>query len=206
MTGKEYVPAEASIVRMARAIKESEEGLWDFAAEYAALSTIPEFNYRALMRAVKDQHGVDLYPPYTATKLRKAYEKYVLTCKVKEEEIRRFSPFTLYDISTVIDVTPANVHEVLGQIKNHTRDDLIERLKAKGEGNKEPTNFLRVPESVYTMVKEATLRLGYVVNNKTLSTTVFLEFVSELVLNTEGNQLRRLWDAMHGDTDGKPVE
>lgn len=200
MTGKDFIPAESSIVRIAKAIQESGDAMWDFAEEYAALNALPDFNYRALMRAVKDQHGIDIYPPSTATKLRKAYETYVLKARVSSNEIKQYSPFTLYDISTLVDVDPTNVRELLGRVQTSTREDMLAQLKATSSTGKEPTSFIRVPENVYLMIKEATQRLGFVVHKKDLSTTVFLEFVSELVLNTDGNQLRRLWDVVHGDS------
>ncbi len=201
MTGKDFIPAESSIVRIARAIQESGDAMWDFAEEYATLNTLPNFNYRALMRAVKDQHGIDIYPPSTATKLRKAYETYVLKARVNSDEIKQYSPFTLYDISTLTDINPTSVREVLTRVQTTNRDDLIAQLKATSDTAREPSSFIRVPESVYLMLKEATQRLGVVVHNKDLSTTVFLEFVSDLVLNTDGNQLRRLWNLVHGDAE-----
>lgn len=202
MTSKDYVPQESSIVRIAQAIRDSGSAMWDFAEEYAVLNNLPQFNYRALMRAVKDQHGLDIYPPSTATKLRKAYETYVITAKVNVDEIRQYSPFTLYDISTLVEINPTNVREMLSRVQTTTREDMLAQLKAVSENERGPTHFIRLPENVYLMMVEATQRLSAIVQKKDLSTTAFLEFVSDLVLNTDGNQLRRLWDIVHGMSDG----
>jgi hypothetical protein len=206
MTGKDYIPSESSIVRIAQAIQDSGTAMWDFAEEYSVLNALPEFNYRALARAVKDQHNLDIYPPSTATKLRKAYETYVVKAKVNFDDIRHYSPFTLYDVSTLIDINPTSVREILTRVEQTTRDELLAQLKATSSTEKGPTSFVRLPESVYLMLKEAVQRLGVVLNKNDLSTTVFVEFVSELVINTDGNQLRRLWNVVHGMSDGETAE
>jgi hypothetical protein len=206
MISKDYIPSESSIVRIAQAIRDSGTAMWDFAEEYAVLNALPEFNYRALARAVKDQHDLDIYPPSTATKLRKAYETYVVKAKVSFDEVRNFSPFTLYDVSTLVDINPTNVREILTRVDQTNRDDLLAQLKATSTNDKGPTSFVRLPENVYLLMKEAAQRLGAVVHQKDLSTTVFIEFVSELVINTEGDQLRRLWNVVHGMSDGEQTE
>jgi len=194
------VAEESSIVRIAKAIKDSAGGLWDFGQEYAVLNRQMDFNYRALARAVKDQHGVDLYPPSVATKLRKTYEKYVLECRVPLETIKNYSPYYLYELMVLTEVTPDNVYHWLDQVRAKPRADLLSEIR---EGptptKKEPLTMLRIPENVYEMLDEAKIHLGQSVGIKDLSTTVFMEFVTELVRNTHGPQLRRLWDAIHGD-------
>jgi len=194
------VARESSIVRIAKAIKDSAGGLWDFGQEYAVLNREANFNYRALARAVKDQHGVDLYPPSVATKLRKTYEKYVLECRIPLDIIKEYSPYYLYEIMVLTEVTPDNVHQWLEQARNKPRSDLLTEIRDGPTGTKkEPLAMLRIPENVYEMLDEAKVHLGQSVGIRDLSTTVFMEFVTELVKNTHGPQLRRLWDAIHGD-------
>jgi hypothetical protein len=62
--------------------------------------------------------------------------------------------------------------------------------------------IMRVPENVYQMIQEATMHLAASVSQH-VSPTIFLEFVTELVLNTKGMQLRRLWDLQHGEDPGE---
>jgi len=197
------VAREESIVRIAKAIQDSTGGLWDFGQEYAVLNRQTNFNYRALARAVKDQHGVDLYPPSVATKLRKAYEKYALECGIGLNTLKQYSPYYLYELMTVTDVNPHNVHEWLDRVAATPRADLLTEIRdGPTPSKKEPLTMLRIPENVYEMLDQAKVHLGQSVSIRDLSTTVFMEFVTELVLNTQGPQLRRLWDALHGDTEG----
>jgi hypothetical protein len=194
--GKEFVPPDASIIRIAQAVRESEASLWDFGEEYAMLNALPEFNYRGLARAVKDQHGIDIYPPSTATKLRKAYERYVTGCGIPMARIRQYSPYYLYELSNMVEVTRANVEDWLRRVETTPRADLLEQVRAADPDAHEDMAIMRVPENVYQMVQEATAYLGMSIGQQ-ISPTVFLEFVTELVLNTKGMQLRRLYDAMH---------
>ena len=202
INGHDFVPAESSIVRIAQSIRDSELGLWDFGQEYAVLNALPNFNYKALARAVKDQHGVDIYPPHMATKLRRSYETFVLRCKIPFERVRTFSPYYLYEVSCMTEITPDNVEDWLGRIKVTTRADLLAQIRANNPGSHEAIAIMRVPENVYQALVEATQHLGVSVGNKDLSLTVFLEFVAELVKNTDGMQLRRLWDLTHGENPG----
>lgn len=194
--GKEFVPPDSSIIRIAQAVRDSEASLWDFGEEYALLNSLPDFNYRALARAVKDQHGIDIYPPSTATKLRKAYERYVIACKVPMARIREYSPYYLYELSNMVDVTKANVEDWLKRVETTPRSDLLEQVRAADPGAHEDIAIMRVPENVYQAIQEAAQHLGASVG-QAVSPTIFLEFAAELVLNTKGMQLRRLWDVMH---------
>lgn len=196
--GKEFIPPDSSIVRIAQAVRDSEASLWDFGEEYALLNRLPAFNYRGLARAVKDQHGVDIYPPSTATKLRKAYERYVMTCGVPMGTIRAYSPYYLYELANMVDITRANVHDWLKRVETTPRSDLLEQVRAADPEAHEDMAIIRVPENVYQAVQEAAQHLAQSVSQH-VSPTVFLEFVSELVLNTKGIQLRRLWDHLHGE-------
>lgn len=202
---KPYVPPEAALLRIAEAIKESTGGLWDFGAEYAALNQQEDFNYRALSRAVKDQHGVDLYPPSVATKLRKAYEKYVLECNIPLKQVKRFSPYYLYELSIITDITKENVHTWLDRAKVTTKTDLLAEIKGTKDdnGGKEDVTMVRLPENVYQAMLEAKAHLGRSVGVEDMGNATFMEFVSELILNTQGIQLRRLWMAVH---EGPPEE
>lgn len=198
MTGKDFIPPEANIIRIARAVQEAEGSLWDFAEEYHVLAALPDFNYRALARAVKDQHKVDLYPPHTATKLRKAYETFVIKCRVPMDRIRDYSPYYLYSVSCMTDITPQNVEQWLVRVRETPRDDLLDQIRAQDDTAHEPVSMLRVPENVYQDMMEACLHLGQSVGAPDMTITVYLEFTSELIKNTKGQQLRRLWDVMHG--------
>jgi hypothetical protein len=200
--GREFVPAESSIIRIAQAIRDSELGLWDFGQEYAVLNAIPGFNYQALGRAVKDQHGVDLYPPHIATKLRRSYETFVMRCKVPFERVRKFSPYYLYEVSCMTEITPDNANTWLDRIRVTARADLLEQIRANNPGSHEAMTTMRVPENVHQALVEATQHLGVSISNRELSLTAFLEFVAELVKNTDGMQLRRLWDLAHGSEPG----
>lgn len=201
---KPYVPPEASLIRIAQAIKESTGGLWDFGAEYAALNQQDDFNYRALSRAVKDQHGVDLYPPSVATKLRKAYEKYVLECNVPLKKVKQFSPYYLYELSIITEVTKDNVLAWLNRAEVTTKTDLLSEIKGtKDDRGKEDTTMVRLPETVYQAMLEAKAHLGRSVGTEDMGNATFMEFVSELILNTQGIQLRRLWMAVH---EGPPEQ
>jgi len=193
------VPKESALLRIAESIKESASGLWKFGQEYSVLNRNQNFNYRALARAVKDQHGVDLYPPSVASKLKKAYETYALTCGVPIEKLQKYSPYYLYEISVATDVNPDNVHYWLQQADEYPRSDLLAMLREGPDKKKEPLAMLRIPENVYETLGEAKQHLGASVSTPNLTTTVFMEFVTELILNTQGSQLRRLWDAVHGD-------
>lgn len=195
---KPYVPPEAAIVRIAKAIQESTGGLWDFGEQYAILNQNADFNYQALSRAVKDQYGVDLYPPSVATKLRKAYEKFVVECGIPLDKIKRFSPYYLYELSIVADITKDNVHMWLERATGTPRQDLLAQIKGTpSEKPKEDVTMVRLPESVFQMMQEAKAHLGRSVGVQNMGNATFMEFVSELIMNTQGIQLRRLWDAVH---------
>ena len=202
MASREYIPPEANIVRIAQTIRDAEGGLWDFAQEYAVLNALPEVNYAALARAVKDQHGVDLYPPHMATKLRRSYETFVLRCKIPFERIREYSPYYLYEVSCMTDITPQNVEEWLGRIKVTDRATLLAQIRASDPGSHESMVTMRLPENVHQALVEATQHVGVSVNNKNLSLTAFLEFAAEVFKNTQGQQVRRLWDIAHGESQG----
>lgn len=196
---KDFVPAESSILRIAESIKESTGGLWDFGEEYALLNQEVNFNYQALSRAVKDQHGVDLYPPSVATKLRKAYEKFVVECEVSKAHMKNFSPYYMYELLTIVDINKKNVHIWLDKASQTARDALIQDIKHSDKEPREPSAMIRVPESVFARIHESRNHLGNSVSMPRMSITVFMEFVTELVLNTNPGQLRRLWDVMHGE-------
>lgn len=198
-----FIPDEASILRIARTINDSMGGLWEFGMEYAVLNAQPKFNYTALARAVKDQHGLDLYPPSVASKLRRAYETYVMRCRIPLEDVRHLSPYYLYELSTIVDVTPQNAREWINKASSNTRDDLFTQVKAGADGArpKESMAMLRLPENVFQSLEEARAYLGASVGVKDLSRTVFMEFITELITNTQGTQLKRLWNLMHGEDE-----
>lgn len=210
MSERTRVPKEAGIItareqhikNLADSVRSSTSGLWDFGREYSILNQDADFNYRALARNVKDQHHVDLYPPSVATRLRKAYETYVIEAGVPMEVIRRYSPYYLYELSVVVDITRKNVDEWLDRVAKTPRAELMEQIKGRGEGNgaTPPKALIRVPEEVYERIQEAQAHLGASVGTK-LSTTVLMEFVTELILNTQGVRLRKLWDIMHGEQE-----
>jgi len=150
---------------------------------------------------VKDQQGVVLYPASVATRLRKVVEKYVVECGIPVDELKVFSPYYLYELSTATDVTRKNVRDWLKRASETPRQDLLAQVRAVEEnrGNKEPTAMIRVPESVYARIQEAQQHLSVSVKAN-VSTTTFLEFMTEIVLNTQGQQLRKLWDVVHGES------
>ena len=197
-----YIPPEASIVKIAHAIRDSSRGLWNFGEEYSLLNAQVSFNYKALSRAVKEQHNVDLYPPSVATKLRKAYEKFVVECEVPLSIMVKFSPYYMYELSTATDIHKGNVNYWINQATTKPRDVLLAEIRDGGDGKeKEAIAMIRVPENVYARIQEARTHLGHAVGMPNLSTTVFMEFITELVSNTQAGQLRRLWDVMHGDAE-----
>lgn len=201
MNGKQLIPNE-HVERLAQSVRDSTGGLWDFGREYYILNQDTAFNYQALSRAVKDQHGVDLYPPSVATRLRKAYEAYAINADVPMEILRKFSPYYLYELAVVVDITKKNARDWLERARTTARADLMTEIKGRGEGNGSPApkTMIRIDEDVYNRLQEAQQHLSASVGTN-LSTTVFMEFITELILNTQGVRLRKLWDIMHGEHD-----
>jgi len=199
---RERVPREAHILKLAESVKDSTHGLWDFGREYYILNQDADFNYRGLARAVKDQYGVDLYPPSVATKLRKAYETFVVKAEISMDVIRQYSPYYLYELSVVVDITKKNAPDWLKRVKTTSRADLMEEITGRGEGNGKPAPkaMLRIDENVFDRLLEAQQHLSASVG-QTLSTIVFMEFITELILNTQGTRLRKLWLIMHGEQE-----
>lgn len=199
-----FSEGETTLIRIAKAVQNADRYLWDFAREYAALNQQPGFNYQALCRAAKEQHSIDLVPPYTASKLRKAYEAFCLDGGVTFDIVTKYSPHYLYEISRLTPINKSNAMDWLRRAGATPRQDLLPQLKAVDDLEREPTVRLTIPESVFLNLDQARMHLGRSVGRTNLSVSVFMEFVTELIANTDGSLLRRLWDKMHGEDEYEP--
>jgi hypothetical protein len=190
------------IKRVADTVRAGTESAWDFAELYAALNAVPDFSYRELGRAVKTEYGIELPTPSLATRCRKAYETYVLKLGVPITTMKAYSPYTMYELALHVELDRKNVLHYLARAKEIGRDELLAEVRER-DARPDYEHF-RVEKGVAAMMAQARELLAEAAGYEpgTLSPTVFFEFCSELVINTEVKLLRSLWRKMHGDDEG----
>ena len=194
--------AEHLIERLARYSKQGHDALWDFGIEYQPAHGAADFSYAEANRAAKQQFGVDLVPAPTATKVVRALETFHDQARVPLEELRKLSPYTCYDVSRLVELTPANVEHYLSMMRTMTRDDLITALADDPEAKEAETATITVDANVAEMMKQAREVFAQAAGREEMSATMFVEIVSQLVLDSSQAELLKLWRRVHGDEEG----
>jgi hypothetical protein len=187
---------------LAQFSKDTNEALWEYGRVYNAVRDSPDFNYADAIRAAKEQEGVDLLPPSTATKVATAYDAFCLRGMLPLPDMKRTSPYSAYEIARHTDITPENAPTYYHALITLTRKELLKQLR---EDNGEPEDefaTITITRAVLELMKEARSNFAEAVGLEDMSGTVFIEVMSTLALDSTHESLRHIWRRMHGEEEG----
>lgn len=194
-------PASEIIERLARFAKAGNNALWDFGDTFLTVRDEPDFAYAEAVRSAKDLYGVDLYPGPTATKVTRALEAFRGQGGVPLDELRKYSPYTCYDISRLVEITPANVEHYLQMLRTMTRDEILDALSEDPDAKPQETTTITIDAGVAVMMQQARDVFAQAAGAEKMSATVFVEITSQLILDSTQEALRTIYRRLHGDED-----
>lgn len=172
---------------------------------YYQITQRTTIDYAALDTHMVQEHQVQLPSKSTMNRLRKVYEVWCEHANVEIEELAPFSTTLLHEISIIAPVTAKTAPMWLSRMRSGTRDQVL--ATARGlipdgeEGGRPKLINLTIPKPVAELLADARVHFADAVGEEKLSSTAFIEFAAQLVLDSSPANLRSLWRDAHGEAD-----
>lgn len=168
---------------------------------YDELTLRHDFGYPLVEEYMRRVHGVQLPTKSTMSKLRTVYRAWHLRGRVPLDELAKISISTLYEVDMQVSVTHHNARSWVQRCVDMNREDVVTaaRLEA-GRLVSLSLSSIRVQADVAELFNTALTHFQGAVGQGDLTRTAFMEFLSQLVLDSERESLRSLWARLHGET------
>jgi hypothetical protein len=171
---------------------------------YYELTLRNDLSYEAIDTYLVQHHGVQMPTSSTMSRLRKVYEVWHAQAGMSLVDLAPFSPYLLYQVQARTLITSRTAPMWLQRMRTYTREQVLEAAGGMGKGampGPDTTEFrtLTVQREVAQLFNDARARFAESVGAERLSPTVFVEFLSQLVLDSSIPSLRNLWAKLHGE-------
>jgi hypothetical protein len=147
-------------------------------------------------------HGIQLPSGGSMSRLRSVYETWHLHAGVEIDELAFVSPYLLYQLQNLTIITGTSSIDWLGKLRTHTREQVLEAalgIRPKPESEKPKLQSVTVSKDVVALMNDARAHFAKAVGEVVISPTAFLEFTSQLILDSNPINLRSIWAKMHGE-------
>jgi hypothetical protein len=169
---------------------------------YYELTFRNDLSYEAIDAYMVQHHGVQMPTVSTMSRLRNVYDVWHMQAGVSLVDLARFSPYLLYQVQKRTLITSRTAPMWIQRMGTYTRGQVLEAAKGMAkQGADENPEFrtLVVQREVAQLFNDARARFAESVGADRLSPTVFVEFLSQLVLDSSIPSLRNLWAKLHGE-------
>lgn len=149
------------------------------------------------------EHGIQLPSGGSMSRLRSVYETWALHAGVDIDELSFVSPYLLYQIQNLTIITGVSAIDWLARLRTHTREQVLEAalgIRTKDKPNTQDLKSISVNSDVASMMNDARAHFARAVGLKDITPTAFIEFASQLILDSSLPILRDIWSKMHGET------
>lgn len=200
---QELIMFAEAVTDMAKAHTKGNEQRLRLGQLYHEITARTTIDYAALDAHMVQAHQVQLPSKSTMNRLRTVYETWCVHAGVQIEELAPFSITLLHQVGIITPITAKTAPLWLARMRAGTRDQVM--AFARGMVDEDATRprlvNLVVPEGVATMLADARVHFAAAVGEDKLSTTAFVEFAAQLVLDSSPENLRALWRHAHGEDD-----
>lgn len=159
-------------------------------------------SYEMIDTYMVTQHGIQLPSGGSMSRLRSVYETWHLHAGVDIDELAFVSPYLLYQLQNLTIITGTSAIDWLGKLRTHTREQVLEAaqgIREKTDVEKPKLQSVTVHKDVVALMNDARAHFAKAVGETVITPTAFLEFTSQLILDSNPMNLRSIWAKMHGE-------
>lgn len=166
---------------------------------YYELSVATDISWDALDQYMTENYQCQIPSRSSMSRLRSVYETWNRHSGINLAELAPFSPYLLYTLQKRTEINSRTASAWLSRLRNYTRDQVLEAASGVKEEKRTDFEKLSVPTEIYTLLNDARAKMADAVGERKLTHTAFLEFVGQLVLDSNDANLRAIWAKMHGE-------
>jgi len=157
-------------------------------------------SYEMIDTYMVTKHGIQLPSGGSMSRLRSVYETWHLHAGVDIDELAFVSPYLLYQLQNLTIITGTSAMDWLAKLRTHTREQILEAARGiRNKPDKQEMASVTVNKDVVATMNDARAHFAKAVGETVISPTAFLEFTSQLVLDSSPENLREIWAKMHGE-------
>jgi hypothetical protein len=177
-------------------------GKYQLAQLYYELTFDTDLSWDAIDQYIVENHQSQILSKGSISKLRSVYEVWVKFCGVGMHELAPFSPYLLYALQKRTEINSRTANMWLNRLRSHTRDQVLEAASGMTDPKVQEYQSVTVPVEIYGLLNSARAKMAGAVGENKLTHTAFLEFLGQLILDSNEINLREIWAKMHGEEVG----
>jgi hypothetical protein len=170
---------------------------------YYELTLRNDISYEAIDAHLVTTYGVQMPARSSMSRLRKVYEVWHAQGAVPLSELAFFSPYLLYQVQLRTVITARTAPMWMQRMRTYTREQVLEAAAgmagAKPKGEHADFVQFALQKEIAALFNDARVRFAESVGEEKVSPTAFIEFISQLVLDSSTSSLRVLWAKLHGE-------
>jgi hypothetical protein len=166
---------------------------------YFELTLHTDLSWEAVDQYLVENYQVQMPSRSSMSRLRSVYEVWSKQAGIHVTELAPFSPYLLYNLQLRTEITSRTAPAWLQRLRTYSRDQVLELAAGVREPKQSEFKTMHLPADVVLLINDAKSKLADAAGEKKLTQTGFLEFVAQLVLDSNDRSLRELWAKMHGE-------
>jgi hypothetical protein len=170
---------------------------------YYELTDRTNLTYESIDRWLLENHGVQMPAKSTVSRMRNVYDVWHLQAGVGLHDLAPFSPWLLYQVQLRTSITARTAPMWLQRMRAYDRLQIMEAAagmaEKKPDGEEKKFLTFALQREIAEMFNDARIRFAESVGREALSPTAFIEFMSQLIIDSDPRSLKTLWARIHGE-------
>jgi len=196
---QQFARHQYTLTELAKVNLSSNMGRYQLAQLYYELTLDTDLPWESIDQYMLDNHQAQIPSKGSMSKLRSVYETWVKVSGVGMHELAPFSPYLLYSVQKKTEINARTAPVWLSRMRTHTREQVLQAAGGMGGERQHDYQSVTVPVEVYGLLNDARAKMAGAVGQEKLTHTAFLEFLGQLVLDSNDGSLREIWARMHGE-------
>jgi len=196
---EQFARHRETLSEIAKLNMSSNLGRYQLAQLYYELTFDTDLPWESIDQYLVDNYQCQILSKGSMSKLRSVYETWVKISGLGMHELAPFSPYLLYALQKKTEINARTAPMWLNRLRTHTRDQVLAAADGVREPKGQDYQSVTIPAEIYGLLNDARAKMATAVGEQKLTHTAFLEFLGQLILDSNDMNLREIWAKMHGE-------
>jgi hypothetical protein len=196
---EQFTRHRETLSEIAKLNMSSNLGRYQLAQLYYELTFDTDLPWESIDQYLVDNYQCQILSKGSMSKLRSVYESWVKISGLGMHELAPFSPYLLYALQKKTEINARTAPMWLNRLRTHTRDQVLAAADGVREFKAQEYQSVTIPAEIYGLLNDARAKMATAVGEQKLTHTAFLEFLGQLILDSNDMNLREIWAKMHGE-------